>query len=145
MALARVLLADDHVGVLRYVCGLLGKVFAIIGTVEDGQQAIDATLRLDPDVLVLDISMPVLNGFQAAAHLRDVKWRTKIVILTAYEDREYISEAFSSGASAYVAKRHLATDLVMAIRAVLGGGTFISPLIAPLAVNGESCGSRRRT
>ena len=77
MAVVRVLLADDHAGVLRYVCGRLGKVFEIIETVGDGQQAIDATLRLDPDVLVLDISMPVLNGFQAAAHLRDVKCRTQ--------------------------------------------------------------------
>lgn len=128
MPVVRVLLADDHAGVLRCVCATLGKVFEVVGAVEDGQQAVDSTLRLDPDVLVLDISMPVLNGFQAAARLRDMKCRAKIVILTTYEDSAYISEAFSSGASAYVTKRRLATDLVIAIRAVLLGNTFISSI-----------------
>ena len=127
VALARVLLADDHAGVLAELRLQLGEVFEIVGAVEDGKQAVDAALRLDPDVLVLDISMPVMNGFQAAAHLREVKCRTKIVILTTYEDDEYISAAFSSGANAYVTKRHLATDLVTAIREVLQGNTFVSP------------------
>jgi DNA-binding NarL/FixJ family response regulator len=97
VALARVLLADDHAGVVAELRLQLGEVFEIVGAVEDGKQAVDAALRLDPDVLVLDISMPVMNGFQAAAHLRDVKCRTKIVILTTYEDDEYIDAAFSSG------------------------------------------------
>jgi DNA-binding NarL/FixJ family response regulator len=110
----------------------LDKAFEVIGSVEDGRQAVDAVLRLDPDVLVLDISMPVMNGFQTAARLRDAKCRTKIVILTVFEGREYIAEAFSSGANAYVSKRYLGTDLVAAIRAVLQGNTFISPSIAPL-------------
>jgi DNA-binding NarL/FixJ family response regulator len=123
----RVLLADDHPGVLAELRSKLGKVFEIIGAVEDGKQAVDVALRLDPDVLILDISMPVLNGFQAAAHLRDVKCRTKIVILTTYEDDEYIDAAFSSGADAYVTKRHLATDLVTAIHEVLHGNKFTSP------------------
>jgi DNA-binding NarL/FixJ family response regulator len=123
----RVLIAEDHPEVLSEIRVRLGKVFEIIGAVEDGKQAIDAALRLDPDVLVLDISMPLMNGFQAAARLRDMKCRTKIVILTVYEDREYVSAAFSSGASAYVTKRHLGTDLVAAIREVLSGNTFISP------------------
>lgn len=127
MAFVRVLLADDHVGVLAYLQLKLGKVFEIVGAVEDGKQAVDATLRLDPDVLVLDISMPVMNGFTASARLRDLKCRTKIVVLTTYEDDEYIDKAFSSGANAYVTKERLATDLVTAIRAVLHGNRFISP------------------
>ena len=130
MALVRVVLADDHAGVLAHVCLQLGKVFEIVAAVEDGKEAVDAALRLDPDVIVLDISMPVLNGFQAAACLRDAKCRTKIVILTTYEDSEYVSEAFFSGASAYVTKRHLETDLVPAIRAVRHGNSFISPSIS---------------
>jgi DNA-binding NarL/FixJ family response regulator len=130
VALLRVLLADDHAGVLAELRVQLGKVFEIVGSAEDGKQAVDATLRLDPDVLVLDISMPVMNGFQAAACLRDVKCRTKIVILTAYEDQEYVDAAFSSGAGAYVSKRNLAADLEMAISAVLHGNTFVSPSIA---------------
>jgi DNA-binding NarL/FixJ family response regulator len=123
----RVLLADDHPGVLAELRSKLGKVFEIIGAVEDGKQAVDVALRLDPDVLILDISMPVLSGFQAAARLRDVKCRTKIVILTTYEDDEYIDAAFSFGADAYVTKRHLATDLVTAIHEVLHGNKFTSP------------------
>lgn len=130
MALVRVLLADDHAGVLAYLRVRLGNVFDIIGAVEDGKQAIDATLRLDPDVVILDISMPVLNGFQAARRLHDLKCRSKIVILTMYDDGEYISEAFSSGASAYVSKRCLGADLETAISAVLHENTFISPSIA---------------
>jgi DNA-binding NarL/FixJ family response regulator len=122
----RVLLADDHPGVRAYLQAKLGKVFEIVGAVEDGKQAVDAALRLDPDVLVLDISMPVMNGFTASARLRDLKCRTKIVILTTYEDVAYIDAAFSSGANAYVTKDRLATDLELAIRAVLHGNTFTS-------------------
>src|SRR5579863_6337954 len=115
----RVLLADDHVQLLGELKVQLGRVFEVVGAVENGEQAVNAALRLSPDVLVLDISMPVMNGFQAAARLRDLKCRTKIVILTMYEDGEYIREAFSSGASAYVTKRHLAVDLVTAIHEVV--------------------------
>jgi DNA-binding NarL/FixJ family response regulator len=122
----RVLLADDHAGVRAYLQAKLGKVFEIVGVVEDGKQAVDAALRLDPDVLVLDISMPVMNGFTASARLRDLKCRTKIVILTTYEDDAYIDAAFSSGANAYVTKDRLATDLVTAIREVLQGNSFTS-------------------
>ena len=127
MSSVRVLLADDHAGVRAYLRAKLGSVFEIVGAVEDGKQAVDAALLLDPDVLVLDISMPVMNGFTASTRLRDLKCRTKIVILTTYEDDAYVNEAFSSGANAYVTKERLATDLVTAIREVLQGNTFISP------------------
>jgi two-component system response regulator NreC len=105
-------------------------VFEIIGAVEGGKEAVDVALRLDPDVLVLDISMPFINGFQAAARLRDAKCRSKIVILTTYEDPEYIDAALSAGVNAYVTKRHLGDDLVQAIREVLLGNTFISPSLS---------------
>lgn len=127
MSSVRVLLADDHAGVRAYLQAKLGKVFEIVGAVEDGKQAVDAVLLLDPDVLVLDISMPVMNGFTASARLRDLRCKTKIVILTTYEDDGYIDAAFSSGANAYVTKDRLATDLVIAIREVLQGNTFVSP------------------
>jgi DNA-binding NarL/FixJ family response regulator len=122
-----VLLADDHAGVRAYLQAKLGRVFEIVGAVEDGKQAVDAVLQLDPDVLVLDISMPVMNGFTASERLRDLKCRTKIVILTTYEDGAYVDAAFSSGANAYVSKDRLAADLVTAIREVLQGNAFISP------------------
>jgi DNA-binding NarL/FixJ family response regulator len=129
VSLVRVLLADDHARLLAELRARLGNVFEIVGAVEDGKQAVDAVLRLDPDVLILDISMPVMNGFQAAAALRDLRCKTKIVILTTYEGDEYIDLAFSSGASAYVTKRRFGTDLVTAIREVVHGNTFISPAI----------------
>jgi DNA-binding NarL/FixJ family response regulator len=122
-----VLLADDHVQLLGELRLQLGREFEVVGAVENGEEAVHAALRLSPDVLVLDIAMPVMNGFQAAARLRDLKCKTKIVILTTYEDHEYIDAAFSAGASAYVAKRHFGTDLVMAIRQVFYGNTFVSP------------------
>jgi two-component system, NarL family, nitrate/nitrite response regulator NarL len=123
----RVLLADDHVQLLGELKVQLGAVFEVVGAVENGEQAVNAALRLSPDVLVLDISMPVMNGFQAAERLRDLKCKTKIVILTTYEDRDYINAAFSAGASGYVVKRHFGTDLVIAIRQVIHGNTFVSP------------------
>src|SRR5579862_3909431 len=123
----RVLLADDHAPLLGELQVQLGRVFDVVGAVENGEQAVNAALRLTPDVLDLDISMPVMNGFEAAARLRNLKCKTKIVILTTYEDHEYIDAAFSAGASAYVAKRHFGTDLVTAIRQVVFGKTFVSP------------------
>jgi DNA-binding NarL/FixJ family response regulator len=127
VASIRVLLADDNAPLLAELRVQLGTVFEIVGAVEDGKQAVDTTLWLDPDVLVLDVSMPVMNGLLAASRLRDSKSRTKIVILTAYVDDEYIEAAFSSGASAFVTKQHLETDLVTAIRQVFEGNTFVSP------------------
>ncbi len=127
MSSVRILLADDHAGVRAYLQAKLRKVFEIVGAVEDGKQAVDAVLLLDPDVLVLDISMPVMNGFTASARLRDLRCKTKIVILTTYEDDGYIDAAFSSGANAYVTRDRLATDLVIAIPEVLQRNTFVSP------------------
>jgi DNA-binding NarL/FixJ family response regulator len=132
VAAVRVLLADDHAEVRADLCVRLGKVFEIIAAVEDGKQAVDATLRLDPDVVVLDISMPVVNGFQAAVYLRGVKCRAKIVFLTTYEDSEYVEAAFSSGADAYVTKQHFITDLVPAIQ-VCTAGTHDRPDYLPLS------------
>jgi DNA-binding NarL/FixJ family response regulator len=127
VARVRVLLADDHKDFLRTVRGELDPEFEIVGTAENGEAAVQAVGRLDPDVLVIDISMPVLDGLQAAARLRDAKCRARIVFLTIHEHSDYISAAFAAGASGYVAKRHLGTDLAPAIREVLQGRTFVSP------------------
>jgi DNA-binding NarL/FixJ family response regulator len=85
--------------------------------------------RLDPDVLVIDISMPILDGLQAAARLRDANCRTKIVFLTVHEDQDFVAAALAAGASAYVTKEDVTTDLVPAIQEVLQGGTYISKSI----------------
>jgi DNA-binding NarL/FixJ family response regulator len=123
----RVLLADDSETVLAELRGELAKEFDIVGTVGNGQEAIEAVLRLDPDVLVLDITMPVLNGIQASAYIRKSSPRTKILFLTIHEQAEYISAAFSAGACGYVTKRRLASDLARAIREIFQGCTFLSP------------------
>ncbi len=129
MALVRVLLADDHGDFLRKVRGELSTEFEIVDTAANGEEAIDAVRRLDPDVLVIDISMPILDGLQAAARLRDGHCRTKVVFLTIHEQSDFVSAAFAAGASGYVSKRHLGSDLVPAIREVLQGHTFISPTL----------------
>ena len=126
----RVLLADDHVQLLCELRLQLGREFEVVGAVENGEEAVHAALRLSPDVLVLDIAMPVMNGFQAAARLRDLKCKTKIVILTTYEDHEYIDAAFSCGANAFVTKQSLASDLATAIRTVFQGNSFTSPSLS---------------
>jgi DNA-binding NarL/FixJ family response regulator len=123
----RVLLADDHEGFLRTLREELEPDFEIVGASANGEQAIRAVQMLDPDVLVIDISMPILDGLQTAACLRSEKSRTKIVFLTIHEQSGYISAAFAAGGSGYVTKRHLRTDLVQAIREVLQGRTYISP------------------
>jgi len=126
MAPTRILLADDNDEVLREIREELGEEFEIIGTVSNGQDAVDAVVGCDPDVLVLDITMPVLNGLQVAATVREKHPRTKILFLTIHEQPEYISAAFSAGASGYVTKRLLYSELAHAIREVAQGNTFIS-------------------
>ncbi len=127
-AKVRVLLADDHVAILARVQRQLGEEFEIVGTVKNGQEAVEAVLRLDPDVLVIDVSMPVLDGFRAASRIRDAGGRTKVIFLTVHEDADFVSAAFSAGASGYVTKSRLATDLVPAINDALLGRSFVSPL-----------------
>jgi DNA-binding NarL/FixJ family response regulator len=123
----RVLLADDHEDFLIRLRGELDPQFEIVGTAENGEDAVDAVCRLDPDVLVIDMSMPVMDGLQATELLRDANCRTKIVFLTIHEQSDYVAAAFAAGASGYVTKRHLGTDLVPAIHEVVRGHTFISP------------------
>jgi DNA-binding NarL/FixJ family response regulator len=123
----RVLLVDDNRAMLTDLQGELGDEFAIAGTAQNGEEAILEVARLDPDVLVLDITIPGLNGLQVATLLRDSHPRTRILFLTIHEEPEYISAAFSAGACGYVTKRRLANDLAHAIREVFGGRNFLSP------------------
>lgn len=125
----RILLADDHQAMLDNVRILLGDDFEIVGTVNNGRDAVSETKRLDPDVLVIDISMPILDGLSAASELQSINARTKVVFLTVHADEDFVAAAFLSGASGYVAKADVATDLVSAIREVLEGRRYISPSI----------------
>jgi two-component system, NarL family, nitrate/nitrite response regulator NarL len=123
----RILLADDNDGILGEIREELGEEFEIIGTASNGQDAVDAVLRFEPDIVVLDIAMPIMDGIQAALRIRESNTSTKILFLTIQEGMEYISAAFAAGASGYVTKRRLLTDLAHAIREVTEGRTFISP------------------
>jgi DNA-binding NarL/FixJ family response regulator len=123
----RLVLADDNSAVLSAVAAELAEEFEIVTTVHNGQDAINAAARIGPDVLVLDIDMPVLNGLEVASRLRNASPCPKILFLTIHEQPEYISAAFSAGASAYVTKRCLLVDLGLAIREVAKGNTFLSP------------------
>lgn len=127
MAAIRVLLADDNGEMLKDLRDELSGEFEIAGIASNGEAAIREVVRLDPDVIVLDITMPVMNGIQVASSLRDMQKRTRIVFLTIHEEPEYISAAFSAGACGYVTKRRLASDLALAVREVFVGHNFLSP------------------
>jgi len=123
----RVLLADDHAAMIARVRWQLGEEFDIVGTAQNGQEALEAVFRFDPDVLVIDISMPVMNGFEAASRIRDAGCKTKVIFFTIHEGADFVSAAFSSGALGYVTKSRLSTDLVTAIRDALAGRSYVSP------------------
>jgi DNA-binding NarL/FixJ family response regulator len=122
----RVVLADDYQHIVAKVRGMLGEEFEVIGTAENGNQAVDLVLTLDADVLITDISMPVVNGLQAAERLLMADCRARIVFLTLHEEEAYVRAAFTAGACAYVLKSRLRTDLIPAIREALLGNTFVS-------------------
>jgi DNA-binding NarL/FixJ family response regulator len=123
----QVLLADDLEEIRRTVALILGAEFDIVGWAENGLSAIDLVTRLSPDVLVLDISMPVVNGIEAACYLKELGSPARVIFLTVHSDPEFVEAALSAGALGYVLKPSLATDLIPAIWAVMQGHTFISP------------------
>ena len=129
MATVKVVLADDNESMLTELREELSEEFQIAGTAENGEEAIKAALRWNPVVLVLDITMPMMTGLQVASQLRETGHRAKILFLTIHEEPEYISAAFLAGASGYVTKRRLASDLAHAIREVFNGRTFLSPTL----------------
>lgn len=125
----RVLLADDHSLVLEGFRRLLEPHFELVGMVEDGRALLEAASKLEPDVVLLDISMPLLNGIDAAKQLRKLAPHSKIIFLTMHADPAYVSEAFRVGASGYLLKRSAATELVFAIQEVLKGGYYVTPQV----------------
>src|SRR5262245_58152158 len=130
MSRPRVLLADDHSSILERAIRLVADEFDVVSAVSDGQSALDAAIVLQPDVVVFDISMPVMNGLEAAARLAESAHPPRIVFLTVHDDPAFISAARDVGALAYVVKRHIATDLVPAIRRALEGRTQFPPVPA---------------
>jgi len=117
----RILLADDHPGVLERVSAILSVDFAVVGAVGDGRAAVDEALRLEPDLVVMDIMMPELDGLHAARELRQQGSQAKVIFLTVQTDEESLSAAQESGAVAYVQKSRMNSDLVPAIEQALMG------------------------
>jgi len=130
MSVPLVLLADDHVLLLGAFEKLLAADCAIVGQVSDGRALVAAAEQLKPDVIVLDISMPVLNGLEAARQIKKKLANVKLVFLTMNEDADLAAEAFRAGASAYLLKRSATSELPAAIREVMQGRSYITPLVA---------------
>jgi DNA-binding NarL/FixJ family response regulator len=126
----RVFVADDQEEVLRTIVATLQDEFQVVGMAANGQDVLRLVPLLNPEVLVLDIVMPLLNGIEAALRLKASGSSAGIVFLTVYEDRDFLEAAVSAaGAHAYVLKSYLATDLAPAIESVLKGRFFFSPCI----------------
>jgi len=126
----RVLLADDHKIVSEGLRSLLEPDYELVGMVEDGRALVAAAEKLSPDVIVADISMPLLNGIEAARQLKKANSRAKIVFLTMHPDVTYATRAFEAGASGYVLKHSAASELLTAIREALKGQLYVTPMIA---------------
>ncbi len=139
----RILLADDHKIVVEGLRSLLEAEFELVGAAADGRQLLEMAERTHPDVVVADISMPLLNGIDAARKLREAQPELKIVILTMHPDVVYASRALEAGASAYVLKHSAPDELVAAIHEALRGGTYISPALRNAALEEWLDPSRR--
>jgi DNA-binding NarL/FixJ family response regulator len=126
MGRPRIVVADDHRAVLDVVTGLLTPHFDVVGAASDGVEALRLARTLRPDVVVLDLSMPGLDGLAAAAHIQRAGVRAAILILTVREDPALAEAALAAGALGFVTKARAATDLVPAIEAALAGQRFVS-------------------
>jgi DNA-binding NarL/FixJ family response regulator len=122
----RLLLADDQQEMLEAVARLLEDEFDVVGAVKSGERAIEAATRLAPDILLFDISMPVMNGLEAALRLKDSGSKAKVIFLTVNEDPVIVEAALSLGALGYVLKQSLVSDLIPAIRQAMEDRVFVS-------------------
>lgn len=130
MSKPRVLLADDHTLVREGFKKLLEEHGQVVGSVEDGRALLDEAKRLRPDIVVLDISMPKLNGLDAARRLRKIVPQARLIFVTVHADPDYVNQAFKAGASGYLLKRSAASELSQAIEAVKNGNYYVTSFIA---------------
>jgi len=138
----RLLLADDHKIVLEGLRGILDQEFEVVGAVEDGRTLVAQADRLRPDVVVADISMPGLNGMDAARQIKKMDAQIKIVFLTMHADVSYASGAFDAGASGFVLKHSAPQELITAIREALRGRTYLTPMIAGQLISSYKHGNQ---
>ena len=126
----RVLLADDHQMLLDALKGVLEPRCEVVGTTKDGRALLEAAVRLQPEIIVLDIAMPQLNGLDAARHLKQTMPRAKLIFMTMSEEPDLVGEAFRAGASAFLLKKAAAFELTEAIEKVFKGGSYVTPSAA---------------
>jgi DNA-binding NarL/FixJ family response regulator len=126
----RVLVADDHEAMLDTLVRMLSREFDVVAAVRDGVSAVSEAEQLEPDLLVLDIAMPGLNGIAAAARLKARGSTAKVVFVTNMRDREFVQESLALGDVGFVIKDRLVADLLPAIRRVLAGDSFVSPTVS---------------
>jgi DNA-binding NarL/FixJ family response regulator len=144
MKVLRVLLADDHAIVLEGLRHILKQEFEIVGEVADGRSLVDTALTFRPEIIITAISLPLLNGIEAAREIRKVNRKVKIIFLTMHADASYAVEALDAGGSAYILKSAGVAEILLAIREVLNGRVFVSPSINQevLRVQMERAGRR---
>jgi DNA-binding NarL/FixJ family response regulator len=126
----KILLADDHKMFAQGLRALLEDEFELVGTVENGQALVDAAGQLNPDVIVADISMPVMNGLDAVRQLKAQGVAAKVIFLTMHADDRLLAEAFRCGGSGYVLKQSAGEELTLAIKQVLAGHKYVTPMLA---------------
>lgn len=131
---SRLLLADDHLLMLEGLTRLLASQFEVVGAVPNGRVVLEEAQRLKPDVILLDVAMPELNGIETARNLAVILPSAKIVFVSQQLSRAYVQAAFAAGAKAYVAKQSAASELVAAIRMAVSGGYYVTPLAGPEVV-----------
>jgi DNA-binding NarL/FixJ family response regulator len=124
MSKVRILVADDHAAVRVVVEYMLEPHFEVIGTVDNGRDLLETARRLQPDVIITDISMPILNGIEAARQLKASGSKTKVIFLTVHSDPDFVRVCKNAGASGYVLKLRMDSDLLPAIREALTGHNF---------------------
>jgi two-component system response regulator NreC len=136
MSKTKVLLVDDHTIVRQGLKALLGfqDGIEVVGEAEDGRQAIEKAKELVPDIIVIDITMPNLNGIEATRQLKKINPEMKVLVLTVHDNEEYIHQVLQAGASGYLLKESAVSDLVSAINAVKKGDIFLSPSISKVVV-----------
>jgi DNA-binding NarL/FixJ family response regulator len=125
----RILLADDHQFITEGLKNILEPKHEVIGTVEDGKKLVRQAIKLQPDILVVDISMPILNGFEAFEQLKKEGVKSKVIFLTMHPDVAYAARALDMGASGYILKHSAPEELLLAIDKALLGGIFLTPKI----------------
>ena len=132
----RILIADDHSILLAGLRKLVESLCEVVGTVEDGRALVEAATRLKPDLILLDISMPLLNGLDAARQIRKSVPDAKLLFLTMHASPTYATEALKAGGNGYLLKQSAASELPQAIKAVLDGQTYLTPAITKRVLEG---------